>query len=68
MRACPALVVGEDAPFLLGQHLALLEACDDALERPSKSSCTTTLSPRRPAPIAASLQMFASSAPVRPAV
>ena len=28
------LVVGEDAPLLLGQHLALLEARDDTLERP----------------------------------
>ena len=29
-----ALVVGEDAPLLLGQHLALLQAGDDPLERP----------------------------------
>ena len=28
-----ALVVGEDAPLLLGQHLLLLQAGDDALER-----------------------------------
>ena len=34
----------------------------------SKSSCESALAPRRPAAIAASLQMFASSAPVRPDV
>ena len=33
MTAWPGLVVGEDPPLLLGHHLALLEAGDDALHR-----------------------------------
>ena len=64
-----ALVVREDPALLLGQHLLLLEPGDDALERVVEVRLRRdTRRSRRPAKIAASLQMFASSAPVRPLV
>ena len=64
-----ALVVGEDALLLLGDDPPLLQAGDDALERVVEVGLRDHRRAfRRPAAIAASLQMFARSAPVSPAV
>ena len=63
----PAFVVGEDALLLVGDDAPLLQAGDDALEGVVEVDQRRSSRGRaRPAPIAASLQMFARSAPVRP--
>ena len=63
-----AFVVGEDPLLLVRDDPALLQAGDDALERIVEIDHRESHTPRRPAWIAASLQMFARSAPVNPAV
>ena len=64
-----ALVVGEDPLLLLGDDAALLEAGDDPLDRRVEVGLFGSRArSARPAKIAASLQMFARSAPVSPAV
>ena len=63
------LVVGDHTLLLLGDQLALFEAGDDPLQRVAEVGVGRAgRGPARPAEMAASLQMFARSAPVSPAV
>ena len=64
----PGLVVGDDPLLVLVQHAARLHARDHPLERCVEVLVVDPLAPRRAAKIAASLQMFARSAPVSPLV
>ena len=62
------LVVGHHLLLVLGDHAARLHARHDALGAAWKSLVTSASRWSRPAKIAASLQMFARSAPVMPLV
>ena len=63
------LVVGDDALLVVVDDLARLHARHDPLERPVEVVVDDVVAvPARPAWIAASLQMLASSAPVSPLV
>ena len=62
------LVVGDDALLVVGQRAARLHPGDDPLERGVEVDHLDRSARRRAAKIAASLQMFARSAPVSPEV